>query len=253
MELSSNGEMAKKPSFAVSISHEIHELIEVVGAHLTKFRQSAIKQIQILKDIWKCKTTVVDLKNKEHENLLIRLFKNIFPNDPIPQIPSKDWKKLGFQEMNPEIDFRKSDIGLLGLLNLVYFSEKSPNNARTILASNHDYPWAVSALNITNLSVSMLKLNSELVNSTSQDLRWHSPLYSLFYFADNEDTFDELYSQAVLLFDSLWKEVGLWKEEEKNYSYIIERLQFLLEEILLRKPLNLQQFLTWINQIQISI
>jgi len=31
-----------------------------------------------------------------------------------------------------------------------------------------------------------------------------NPLLTLFYYADNDDTFDELYCQSFILFDKLW-------------------------------------------------
>lgn len=36
------------------------------------------------------------------------------------------------------------------------------------------------------------------------DKAWHNDMLVLFYYADNDDTFDELYCQAFLLFDRLW-------------------------------------------------
>lgn len=44
----------------------------------------------------------------------------------------------------------------------------------------------------------------ELIEQPAPSSSWHTPLLTLFYYADNDDTFDELYSQAFLLFDRIW-------------------------------------------------
>jgi len=74
-----------------------------------------------LKDIWKCKLTKFDPANREHVALLERLWQVILPEEKTPGQVSEQWKRLGFQGKDPSTDFR--GMGLLGLLNLVYFAE----------------------------------------------------------------------------------------------------------------------------------
>ncbi len=78
---------------------------------------------------------------------------------------------------------------------------------------------------------------------------WHTPLLNLFYYANNDDTFDELYSQAFLLFDKLWVHM---KAKYMDFSTVVQRLQQLMEETLQRKPLDVNQLIAWIEQLQIS-
>ncbi len=143
----------KKTSFTTAIPDEVDELVEVISSHLKKFKQSAgnlhflfqsvslsistvslslhitdqplyillpssflhpsVKQIQLLKDIFKCKSTRFDIDNEEHVILLKRLWETLMPKDPLPpgksgeELVGKHWKKIGFQGMNPATDFRK--------------------------------------------------------------------------------------------------------------------------------------------------
>jgi hypothetical protein len=56
------------------------ELAEVVGSHVKKFKQATLKQIQLLKDIFKCKCTKFNPETPEHEALLRRLVPNLKQN-----------------------------------------------------------------------------------------------------------------------------------------------------------------------------
>lgn len=49
-------------------------------------------------------------------------------------------------------------MGLLGLLNMIYFSENYDEKARSLVHSQRDYPWAASGINITNMLLKMLNL-----------------------------------------------------------------------------------------------
>lgn len=87
----------KKITFYTVIPSESEELVEVVGAHLKRFKQSTIKQIQLLKDIWKCRSTPFDEKNPGHQMLLTRLWKILMPDVQLEGFVSPQWKLLGFQ------------------------------------------------------------------------------------------------------------------------------------------------------------
>src|SRR5579885_2148837 len=95
-------------------------------------------------------------------------------------------------------------MGLLGLLNLIYFAERYNEKAKMLIFSKRQYPWAATGINITNMLLKLLGLNEALVDQPAPSASWHTPLLTLFYYADSEDTFDELYSQSFLLFDRLW-------------------------------------------------
>eukprot|EP01114_Cavostelium_apophysatum_P008679 TRINITY_DN2136_c0_g1_i1.p1 TRINITY_DN2136_c0_g1~~TRINITY_DN2136_c0_g1_i1.p1 ORF type:complete len:688 (-),score=180.13 TRINITY_DN2136_c0_g1_i1:35-2098(-) len=237
----------KKSTFNTAIPSEAEELIEVVGCHLKKFKQSTIKQIQLLKDIWKCKSTKFDAAIPQHAELLRRFWMNLKPKEPYMGDTGEKWKEVGFQGVNPSTDFR--GMGLLGLLNLIYFSEHYRDRAQNILSQHRDYPFAVTGINITSTLINLLNLTKDLVNAPAPDKSWHTALLNLFYYADNEDTFDELYSQSFLLFDKLWV---YEKATYMTFPTVIRRLQQLLEELLIRKPLDVKQLIAWIEQLQVS-
>lgn len=72
---------------------------------------------------------------------------------------SHDWGEVGFQSHDPSTDLRS--MGLLGLIQLVYFSENYNSNAAAILFdSKHPrryYPFAATGINITHFVVTMLQ------------------------------------------------------------------------------------------------
>jgi len=237
----------KKSTFMTAIPEEADELIEVVGAHLKRFNNSTIKQVQLLKDIFKCKSTVFNPTIPEHEKLLKRLWQVIKPEEELKGMIHAQWKSLGFQGNDPATDFR--GMGLLGLLNLIYFAEHYTERVRQLVEANRDYPWAATGINITNMLMNMLKLTKELVEEPAPSRSWQSPLLQLFYYADNDDTFDELYSQSFLLLDSLWVHM---KAGYMDFPTVIERLRGLIEDMLKRKPLDINQLIAWMDQLQLS-
>lgn len=101
----------------------------------------------------------------------------------------------------------------------------------------------------------------DLVKLPPTDEAWHSPFLTLFYYANNDDTFDELYCQAYLLFDKIWVHMGakymvrkIFRAPNflKDFSFVIKRLQKQMEDLLRRKPLNVNQLVAWIEQLQLS-
>lgn len=87
----------KKSSFVTLLPDEREELIEVVGAHMKHFKQATIKQIQLIKDIYKCKSTKFDPTSSEHQRLLNRLWSSLMPEEQITGMVSPQWKEIGFQ------------------------------------------------------------------------------------------------------------------------------------------------------------
>ncbi len=49
-------------------------------------------------------------------------------------------------------------MGLLGLLNLIYFAENYTERARKLVKSGRDYPFAVTGINITHMLLNLLNL-----------------------------------------------------------------------------------------------
>ena len=84
--------------------------------------------------LFKC--TPYDADNAEHEEKLIQLWSHLMPDQPLESRISKQWTEIGFQGNDPKTDFR--GMGMLGLENLLYLSNKYSAIARHILShSNH--------------------------------------------------------------------------------------------------------------------
>ncbi|XP_054846401.1 ELMO domain-containing protein 2 isoform X2 [Eublepharis macularius] len=86
-----------------------------------------------VEDLRKCP---YNSNNKEHEKQLIELWNLLMPHEKLKARITKQWCDIGFQGDDPKTDFR--GMGMLGLVNLLYFSKHYPHEARQILTrSNH--------------------------------------------------------------------------------------------------------------------
>ncbi|NWV64091.1 ELMD2 protein, partial [Malurus elegans] len=138
-----------------------------------------------------------DSENEEHEEQLIELWNLLMPHENLKARISKQWCDIGFQGDDPKTDFR--GMGLLGLVNLVYFSRHYTNEARQILSrSNHPklgYSYAIVGINLTEMAYSLLK------NGT---LKAH--LYNLVSGLPQMEHFHQFYCYLVYEFDKFWFE-----------------------------------------------
>lgn len=111
--------------------------------------------------------TPFDKSNVEHTQLLLQFWDScqavILPRGSlIPLIPedlcSDTWKRFGFQQRDPGSDFRGG--GYFALRGLLYFSETYPKVfSKFLRRSNEEYPFAISAINITMILLTLLQLN----------------------------------------------------------------------------------------------
>ncbi|XP_016358124.1 ELMO domain-containing protein 2-like isoform X1 [Sinocyclocheilus anshuiensis] len=60
---------------------------------------------------------VFDSENKEHENMLLKLWDLLMPSVKLESRITKQWGNIGFQGDDPKTDFR--GMGMLGLTNLL--------------------------------------------------------------------------------------------------------------------------------------
>ncbi|KAK2519231.1 Elmod2 [Columba guinea] len=138
-----------------------------------------------------------DSDNKEHEEQLIELWNLLMPQEKLKARVSKQWCDIGFQGDDPKTDFR--GMGLLGLVNLVYFSKHYSNEAREVLShSNHPklgYSYAIVGINLTEMAYSLLK---------SGALKPH--LYNVVSGLPQMEHFHQFYCYLVYEFDKFWFE-----------------------------------------------
>ncbi|PJF17593.1 putative transcriptional corepressor [Paramicrosporidium saccamoebae] len=120
---------------------------------LFKLLLSAIQQIRdgrmLFDSIERLCRTPYDHDNPAHRKLLVRLW-TAWKTDPLPEIPSEEWKELGFQGTDPATDFRA--MGLFALHCIVVFAESK--NGKSIYKEAqygpYWYSFAVVAVNVAD-------------------------------------------------------------------------------------------------------
>ncbi|XP_038610916.1 ELMO domain-containing protein 2 isoform X3 [Tachyglossus aculeatus] len=158
-----------------------------------------------------------DSDNQEHEKLLIKLWNQLMPNEKLKTRITKQWGDIGFQGDDPKTDFR--GMGMLGLVNLVYFSEHYANEAHQILSrSNHPklgYSYAIVGINLTEMAYSLLK---------SGALKFH--LYNLVPGTPTIEHFHQFYCYLVYEFDRFW-----FEEEPESIMYFNQYREKFYEKV----------------------
>lgn len=148
------------PQLAVSLSSS---LLQIVG-----YRGLLVTVERLRREAYDC-------ENQEHEDMLLKLWKELRPDSPLSGRISKQWCEIGFQGSDPKTDFR--GMGLLGLHNLLYFAEHDKATALQMLSDSlqpkHNkedaaeweqrsldkaigYSFAIVGINITDLAYSLL-------------------------------------------------------------------------------------------------
>uniref|UniRef100_A0AAZ3Q9Q9 ELMO domain-containing protein n=1 Tax=Oncorhynchus tshawytscha TaxID=74940 RepID=A0AAZ3Q9Q9_ONCTS len=100
-----------------------------------------------------------DSDKVQHEEMLLKLWDLLMPGVKLESRVTKQWGDIGFQGDDPKTDFR--GMGMLGLTNLVFFSENYTEEARQVLShANHPklgYSYAIVGINLTEMAYSLLK------------------------------------------------------------------------------------------------
>ncbi|XP_076830778.1 ELMO domain-containing protein 2 [Brachyhypopomus gauderio] len=140
---------------------------------------------------------VFDSDNKEHEKMLLKLWDLLIPSVKLESRITKQWGNIGFQGDDPKTDFR--GMGVLGLVNLVFFSENYTDAARQVLShANHPklgYSYAIVGINLTEMAYSLLRsgaLKTHFYNTVSGKPHMHH--------------FHQLYCYLAYEFDRFWME-----------------------------------------------
>ncbi|XP_045149477.1 ELMO domain-containing protein 2 isoform X2 [Echinops telfairi] len=148
---------------------------------------SGYKQLYV--DVENERKKPYDSDNMHHEKLLLK--------NKLKARISKQWGDIGFQGDDPKTDFR--GMGILGLINLVYFSENYTTAAHQILSrSNHPklgYSYAIVGINLTEMAYSLLK---------SEALKFY--LYNFVSGIPTMEHFHQFYCYLVYEFDKFWFE-----------------------------------------------
>ncbi|XP_031520114.1 ELMO domain-containing protein 2 isoform X3 [Papio anubis] len=160
---------------------------------------------QLYLDVESVRKRPYDSDNLQHEELLMKLWNLLMPTKKLNARISKQWAEIGFQGDDPKTDFR--GMGILGLINLVYFSENYTSEAHQILSrSNHPklgYSYAIVGINLTEMAYSLLK---------SEALKFH--LYNFVPGIPTMEHFHQFYCYLVYEFDKFW-----FEEEPESIMY----------------------------------
>lgn len=110
--------------------------------------------IDALRDLKKSVREEAEIRYCEtkHKHLLALLWRQFVPDSKdAPDIPSEEWKRLGFQGTDPGTDFR--GMGLFGLNQLLFFTEKCSNKAHVFFeAAQLEQTWffpSIFSINVT--------------------------------------------------------------------------------------------------------
>ncbi|XP_028833441.1 ELMO domain-containing protein 2 [Denticeps clupeoides] len=156
---------------------------------------------------------VFDSEKEEHESMLLKLWELLMPSVKLESRITKQWGDIGFQGEDPKTDFR--GMGMLGLTNLVFFSENYTEEARQVLShANHPklgYSYAIVGINLTEMAYSLLK---------SGELKPH--FYNSVAGKPEMKHFHQVYCYLAYEFDKFWIE----EEPESIMEFNIYREKF---------------------------
>jgi hypothetical protein len=197
--------------------------------------QVYVFQALSLRRLLRAKEVPYDKMNPKHEEMLLRLWQLIFPNDALSSRVSDQWKILGFQGTDPASDFR--GMGMLGLHNLIYFAEKYTDTFRAIVKRNvdrgsRDYPAAVAGINITQLLFETLNVN--------KPINFNGPVLPIFRILfDHPFAFEEMYCTIFQVLDRTWDEMNASYME---FPKVIAAVKRQISDSLQVNPTSLDNF-----------
>ena len=185
-----------------------------------------------------------------HLEMLRELWQHVFPDsNPPDNCESPRWKDVGFQGNNPGTDFRGA--GLTGLQQLIYLVTRQTEDFRRIQSGAVDYPFAISALNITYFLIFYLQLNEKKeVAQPQQRLApaRYSPISALKAFyrlqVQSPEFLEEVYCATVVFMHFAWLRLNKTQHLSiMDFSQAIALAQTQLEHSLLASPRTMAEFL----------
>lgn len=241
-----------------------NETEEVLYSHLTRWKKLKHSQIDQIKRLFSLSQITFDETNKEHEDLLFKLWELSFSSSHGIARVSDKWKLIGFQYNDPVSDFR--GMGILGLINLVYLMENYNEFCQRVLSLKRDYPFASIGINISSTVFSFLKVSLNKLNVPSSSPSWSSDLLNFMCYCRLEKshkldtvknierfsnfTFNEVYCHTMFLFDKLWESMKATYMDTPNVLFLTK---IRMKKILKRRPKSIEQFKSFVDQELISI
>lgn len=136
-------------------------VLQMFGYRHLMFQVECLRKVQFM------------AQDPRHLEKLLRLWRNLRPDEHLMGPVSKQWTSIGFQGDDPRTDFR--GMGMLGLDNLVFFATEYTEVARHVLSHSlhpqYGYSFAIVGINLTSLLYHLLMkghLKSHLYNAASE-------------------------------------------------------------------------------------
>ncbi|XP_061888757.1 ELMO domain-containing protein 2 [Entelurus aequoreus] len=156
--------------------------------------------------------------SQQHEAMLLKLWELLMPNVELESRVTKQWGDIGFQGDDPKTDFR--GMGMLGLINLLFFSQNYTEEARMVLShANHPklgYSYAIVGINLTEMAYSLLK---------SGALKAH--FYNTVPGAPQLQHFHQFYCYLAFEFDKFWiaeepESIMLFNQYREKFHNVVQ-------------------------------
>ncbi|XP_043106852.1 ELMO domain-containing protein 2 isoform X1 [Puntigrus tetrazona] len=152
---------------------------------------------ELFEEVEELRRQVFDSENEEHEHMLLKLWDLLMPSVKLESRITKQWGNIGFQGDDPKTDFR--GMGMLGLANLLFFSENHTDAARQVVShAGHPrlgYSYAIVGINLTEMAYSLMK---------SDALKLH--FYNTVSGKPQMQHFHHFYCYLAYEFDKFWLE-----------------------------------------------
>lgn len=138
-----------------------NDVSDIVADNVRRCLEAIRLTNKVIQVIFVMKTQIFDVDSSDHMQILNEFWSGMKNNrqrsNPKGFI-SADWIELGFQNADPTTDFR--GMGVLGLVQLHYFSQHRPQRAKFILQNLSDpkkyYPFAIIGINITSFVIELI-------------------------------------------------------------------------------------------------
>ncbi|KAF5764547.1 putative ELMO domain-containing protein [Helianthus annuus] len=137
----------------------------------------------------------------DHQKALAELWNLAYPEVTLKGLISEQWMEMGWQGVNPSLDFRTC--GFISLENLLFFAKTFPNAFRRLVLKQRgkmatwEYPFAVAGVNVSFMLTQMLELYQVKP-------RCHTCINFVKILGEDEEAFDVLYCIAFVLMDAQW-------------------------------------------------
>lgn len=182
-------------------------------------------------------------EDPKHMDLLRNMWRILWPEEVPPEdLVAKNWMTFGFQSTKPSTDFRAA--GVFGLQQILYLATVYPQEFEQIQETARDYPFAISAINVTYQLMYMFQLGERHSTPLPGTRRARVRTMKVFsgLITANHEVLNELYVVAVIKMHFRWLEMK--KQEGFGIMRFNECVAYAIDfiiEVLNRNPLNMEE------------